>query len=129
MAGLFNFLRRDKVDFNCLTREDTGNIPDVSKLDKSGSASESVDGISKYKSDSIKKVKSDVDSSENERLERSRIPIYVKTLVRLEIISKHRGTPRIDILSRLVDTEYDKIKKELYEKRSIKRERIGICRF
>lgn len=116
MAGLFNFLRRDKVDFNCLTREDTGNIPDVSKLDKSGSASESVDGISKYKPDSLKKVKSDVDSSANERLERSRIPIYVKTLVRLDIVSRHLGIPRIEILSRLVDAEYDKIKKELYGK-------------
>lgn len=92
--------------------EDMGGIPGVSEEEKDGIIIDSV----KHKPDNSKKIKSDADTSESEKLERSRIPIYVRTLVRVDIISKHRGIPRIEILSRLVDAEYDKIKKELYGK-------------
>lgn len=92
--------------------KDMGGIPGVSEEEKDGIVIDSV----KQKPDNPKKIKSDADMSNNEKPVRTRIPIYVRTLVRVDIISKHRGIPRIEILSRLVDAEYDKIKKELYGK-------------
>ena len=49
----------------------------------------------------------------NDKIERSRIPIYVRSLLRLEILGKYYGLPRTEMLSRLIDLHYDKIKDKL----------------
>lgn len=48
-----------------------------------------------------------------DKIERSRIPIYVRSLLRLEILGKYYGLPRTEMLSRLIDIQYDKIKDKL----------------